>query len=826
MLSERSTRLWLAFFALLLCCSSAQTQTTVAPPRPTLVEDVNEVRVDITVRDKHGRPVLDLTPQDVHITDDGKPVVLRAFRLADRNSSNELRTVSILLDTNEPDSGRTAYRATSALIKTLAATKTYYSAWQIQDRLAGISDFTSDTARFEEALRLATIEASKRAKREATHASDASRNGVGSERLPPPLQGISVEAATRAANLVQQNHLKPWLACISALVSEQAKIAGRKLIVFFSSGVANQEGVTEALRPVISEANRSNTSIYVVDVSGLSARLNAEAASALPAMGFGAANLASMKAAGYTPPPPTGPGRLISAPMRSGQFDNIGAQPDFERNEPLRRLAGDTGGFYIAESANLRAAMSKVAEDAQTYYEAVYVPAPEPADGHFRPVSLRVERPHVVARTRSGYDWTPAADGWKVAPFEIPLIKALDSPSVYNSIPIEAKVLRYGTQGPNTTAALVVQFPFEALTSRSYANEKLTKFHFAMVALIRTSDGKIVQKLSQDAPYETAIEKTKEIKSQLFTFQRRFELPPGDYWAELAVEDENSSAIGTQRVPFSIASPQLKPVADRATDLPAIEAPGPAHLLASKAPKLESGVQPPDEKEISEVLSGAKARAMDFQTGLPNFLCLLRTERFYDRTGKGNWKRHDSITELVGYTSGREQYSTLEVNGEHVTADRSKLGGVRANGVFGQLLAAVFSERAAATFKWQGKSEINGAPVHVFAYSAPRSRSGYDLKSEDGTRTATVGFHGLVYIDAATFAVRHVSLEADNIPKDLPWRESVIDVDYDYVKIGDQEFLLPLSAELRLRKGKAMLYKNEMQFRDYRRFMASSRVLP
>jgi len=303
-------------------------------------------------------------------------------------------------------------------------------------------------------------------------------------------------------------------------------------------------------------------------------------------------------------------------------------------------------------------------------------------------------------------------------------------------------------------------------------------------------------------------------------------LPPGDYWAELAVEDENSSAIGTQRVPFSIASPQLKPVADRATDLPAIEAPEPAHLLASKAPKLESGVQPPDEKEISEVLSGAKARAMDFQTGLPNFLCLLRTERFYDRTGKGNWKRHDSITELVGYTSGREQYSTLEVNGEHVTADRSKLGGVRANGVFGQLLAAVFSERAAATFKWQGKSEINGAPVHVFAYSAPRSRSGYDLKSEDGTRTATVGFHGLVYIDAATFAVRHVSLEADNIPKDLPWRESVIDVDYDYVKIGDQEFLLPLSAELRLRKGKAMLYKNEMQFRDYRRFMASSRVLP
>ncbi len=229
--------------------------------------------------------------------------------------------------------------------------------------------------------------------------------------------------------------------------------------MYVTAGLSNQEGTTDALRSLISDANRGGVSIYAVDVSGLSNKASAEAAASLPAIGFGPASGASQAGAGYKAPIPTGPSRIVNAPLRGGAFDSVGAHPDFERNAPLRQLSKDTGGVYVSESSNLRDDMNQIAEDLQTYYEAVYAPAPEPFDGHFRAVSLSVDRPHVVAQTRSGYYWMPTAGGLKVQAFEIPLIKALDGEHHDDSLPFAARILRFGSDGVKTTTALALQLP-------------------------------------------------------------------------------------------------------------------------------------------------------------------------------------------------------------------------------------------------------------------------------------------------------------------------------------------------------------------------------
>ncbi len=473
-----------------------------------------------------------------------------------------------------------------------------------------------------------------------------------------------------------------------------------------------------------------------------------------------------------------------------------------------------------------------------------------------------------------------------------------------------------------------------------------------MVGLVRTSDGKVLENVSEEVPFETGQERKKALASQVFSFQRYFALPSGDYWAELAVQDDNADTIATKTIPFSIeasksklrisdislvsnvepgtakevegdplrygdqtitvnaaekvkesssrklpifltvypdpalkSSPKLELEIERdgkavirfkanmeqapstqarsfLASLPedallsghytliaratqddiaaerrmefdyegrakaATEEPEPSNLLLTPMPKLIAGVPQPDEGEISTILAAARTRALEFQTGLPNFVCVLFTKRFYSKTGREDWKQNDTMTELLRYITGREEYSTVEVNGEHVTKDRAEIGGVRASGEFGQLLHAVFSSDAAAEFKWQGRTEVEGTPVDVFDYTVKRPKSMYSLRSEDGTKQAAVGFHGLVYVDPNTFAVRHVSINADDIPKDLSWRESNLDVDYDYVTVGEQKYLLPVSASLRIRKGKKLLFKNDMQFREYRRYTASSRILP
>jgi VWFA-related protein len=52
-------------------------------PGPTIRATVNEVALDIVVRDKHGKLVKNISPADVQIYEDGKPQKLLSFRLAE-----------------------------------------------------------------------------------------------------------------------------------------------------------------------------------------------------------------------------------------------------------------------------------------------------------------------------------------------------------------------------------------------------------------------------------------------------------------------------------------------------------------------------------------------------------------------------------------------------------------------------------------------------------------------------------------------------------------------------------------------------------------------
>jgi len=92
-------------------------------------------------------------------------------------------------------------------------------------------------------------------------------------------------------------------------------------------------------------------------------------------------------------------------------------------------------------------------------------------------------------------------------------------------------------------------------------------------------------------------------------------------------------------------------------------------------------------------------------------------------------------------------------------------------------------------------------------------------------RQLMVGFHGQVYIDSATRNVRRISLEADDLPKDFPTQASVIGVDYDYVVINGHDYLMPISAEVRVRQNHHQAIMNTIEFRDYKKYGSAMKIL-
>ena len=61
------------------------------------------------------------------------------------------------------------------------------------------------------------------------------------------------------------------------------------------------------------------------------------------------------------------------------------------------------------------------------------------------------------------------------------------------------------------------------------------------------------------------------------------------------------------------------------------------------------------------------------------------------------------------------------------------------------------------------------------------------------------------------------------MPADFPIQQATTLLDYDYSKISDKDYVLPLKAEIRMREGR-VLVKNEVEFRLYRKFGAETTI--
>jgi hypothetical protein len=81
----------------------------------------------------------------------------------------------------------------------------------------------------------------------------------------------------------------------------------------------------------------------------------------------------------------------------------------------------------------------------------------------------------------------------------------------------------------------------------------------------------------------------------------------------------------------------------------------------------------------------------------------------------------------------------------------------------------------------------------------------------------------MLEIDRETGEVVHLDHAADRIPPELLWSNAVTEVDYDFIDVAGNRYLLPVQSQTNM-DGKIVSLKNKSEFRDYRKFDTSSKV--
>jgi len=315
------------------------------------------------------------------------------------------------------------------------------------------------------------------------------------------------------------------------------------------------------------------------------------------------------------------------------------------------------------------------------------------------------------------------------------------------------------------------------------------------LALMR--DKEIVAKMDGRLPEEKA---GGEVR--FLTTMRSSALTPGGY--ELVAKATQAGRTSEQIVSFEVTGSSAGTV------------PAKAGGVFESGPEVLRNAQKPNSAEIKRILDGVRQRALDYKNDLTNFACIEVTRRSIDPSGTGAYKPKDSITEVLQYMDGAENTQLLEVNGS--PAKGTDNVGARVYGEFGGLFDLVFSEQAGAQIEWQDITDWRGTRVHVFQYRVPASRSRYRVVPVSGFKGILAAYKGLVYIDANTLAVKRISVQAEDLPKDFPIHRSEITVDYDWVRIASHDYLLPQTTTLYVGSGKHALMKTEKEFRDYRRY--------
>ena len=245
--------------------------------------------------------------------------------------------------------------------------------------------------------------------------------------------------------------------------------------------------------------------------------------------------------------------------------------------------------------------------------------------------------------------------------------------------------------------------------------------------------------------------------------------------------------------------------------------------------------QLPPGKESSALLENTRKNTLEAVGDMPDFVVKQQIQRSAAYAGTGNFQNLDRLVVAVSYrSSGEESYKVLSVNGILQNNPESKqtyedVGGTSSTGEFVTMLATIFKPESESKFEVVDTDMIRGSRAVVYDFSVAKDRAKQLITAVGYSTDSTItGIKGRMWIDRDKERVLRIESEATDIPDTFPVRTAKRIIDYDWVKIVGEKYLLPLLSDVRLtmrEKAKVFETRNLIKFKDYQKYGSEVRIL-
>ena len=378
-----------------------QSGTTETPDDDRVVKlSVTLVQVDAIVSDKDGRTVTDLTKDDFEVLQDDRPQAITTFLYvstpplaapasetappsdgpvppARLGPASARRTIAVVVDDlTSNESARAARHALRSFVDQQMQPGDVIAIIQARAGAGALQQFSANRQELYAAIdRIRYVPRTRTAlecEEVAQHDRDAEH-------------ASSLDEALRADIFVRGT-----LGVLNFVVRGLKEIPGRKSLVLLSDGMPctfadvdpkgrGDRRVRRAMLGLVDQANRSSVAIYSIDVRGVDP-LNTSASD-----------------------------NQVPVRMRDlGDFLLTRRTTEFRSRDLLSFLAQQTGGLFIYNTNDIAAGLRRAIDDQRGYYLIAYVPddatfAPKAGERDFHSLAVRVKRPGVTVRSRTGF---------------------------------------------------------------------------------------------------------------------------------------------------------------------------------------------------------------------------------------------------------------------------------------------------------------------------------------------------------------------------------------------------------------------------------------
>lgn len=580
-LVARRSKSFLVVCCLVIIGTSAilgQTPTPTPPPNndePVVRISTNLIQIDVTVTDKNGNLVTDLTPEDFELFENGEKQSISNFTLVKRSvgnvqfgtgaapgsgntaipipikSSEVRRTLAIVVDDLNMSFSGIYYtrKALNKFVDEQMQPDDLVAVIRTGGSVGALQQFTSDKRVLHAAIEkirwnplagtfdsLSSVgqnanDISDRFAREAELASSEKPKTstlIRPRDIDPSREKNDAKAAAYASSDQRAFYAQTSLGAVKYIISGMTKLPGRKVMMLFSDGVGvgtdpSKSKISSAfsyLQDVADFANRSTVVVYTFDTKGMRS------------MSIGASDSTYEIIDGH---------RGLKEQERTRDFR--------DSQDGLAYFANQTGGKALLNSDNFNGGLQRALDEQASYYLLGYVPDVDTFDPNkrkFNKLEVKVKRPGLRVSYRSGFFSNNPDSGQKPAlTVERQIAEALMSPFTQSDVTVNINALYAHDPAEGSYVRSFLHIDAKDLTFTETPDGWKTA-NFDVVAMMFGDNGAPVKDIeskytikAKGATYESTL-KNGFVYVLIMPIKN-----PGLYQYRVAVRDSSSGKIGS-----------------------------------------------------------------------------------------------------------------------------------------------------------------------------------------------------------------------------------------------------------------------------------------